>query len=733
MNTLHTTLKYTVLGGIFLTLLTPFIVTSSMFFPFITGKAFFFRIVVEIIFAAWLILALRDPQYRPQKSWLLYAYSAFMAALVLSTIFAINPEKSFWSNFERMEGLVTHLHLFAYFSVLISMVKTKQLWETFLNSALVIGLVQAAYAALQVVGKAEIHQGSDRLSGTLGNADYLAVFALFQIFIAGYFFVKHYIAKQSRWMLYAAVAFINFLVLFGTGTRMAIGALYLGLFVSAGILGWRMRGSLRKVSLIFLAVLIVVPVVFMSVRHTSVVQENVTMRRLADTVDNWEGAISSRRYLWPMSWQGFKENPLLGWGPDNYNIVFNKFYDPHLWPQEKWFDRSHNVFLDWLITGGILGLVTYLSLFGIAFYYLYRLGRSDGRSGSNLEGAGTTAVFGGLLVAYFAQNLTVFDNLISYVFFFTILAWLHTQMAGTTPPLFKKTVSASTLSVSTAVIAVLAIIIIYGVNAKPITAAKGLIWAMQPHVSVGAEGNMDKFKEIIALDTFGTPEIREQLMSFAANIARANVPEEFKSTAVALALGELEQQITETPYDARYSYIIAVHEGNYGQFDKAIEHLKLAIEHSPRKQDIHISLASVYIQKKDYQAALATAKQAYDFDPMYNNARNAYVAAAIFVGDKALVNSLIGNTPIAEIAQDDLVLNAYVVTRDYTKVNAIWDYRIARDPKNPQNHLSLAATYLAMGERARAIAQIQQAIKLNPDLKAQGQYYIQQIQAGKNP
>ena len=45
---LKNTLRWTVLASIFLLTLIPFLVPTSLFFPFITGKNFAFRILVEI-------------------------------------------------------------------------------------------------------------------------------------------------------------------------------------------------------------------------------------------------------------------------------------------------------------------------------------------------------------------------------------------------------------------------------------------------------------------------------------------------------------------------------------------------------------------------------------------------------------------------------------------------------------------------------------------------------------
>jgi hypothetical protein len=65
-------LRYICIVGIFIIPFIPLIVVNSYFFPFITGKGFAFRIIVELIFGAWMILAVTDPAYRPRKSWMLW-------------------------------------------------------------------------------------------------------------------------------------------------------------------------------------------------------------------------------------------------------------------------------------------------------------------------------------------------------------------------------------------------------------------------------------------------------------------------------------------------------------------------------------------------------------------------------------------------------------------------------------------------------------------------------------
>ena len=92
--------------------------------------------------------------------------------------------------------------------------------------------------------------------------------------------------------------------------------------------------------------------IFLSIRKTTFVEKSQTLNRLA-SISFEEFKTEARFTVWGMAIQGFKENPVLGYGEENFNLVFNKYYDPRIYNQEQWFDRAHNVFLDWLIAGGL--------------------------------------------------------------------------------------------------------------------------------------------------------------------------------------------------------------------------------------------------------------------------------------------------------------------------------------------------------------------------------------------
>ena len=64
--------------GVYLALFTPLIFFREYFFPFVVPKTIFFRIVIDIIFIAYVLLAISSSKYRPKISLLTIAVAVFL-------------------------------------------------------------------------------------------------------------------------------------------------------------------------------------------------------------------------------------------------------------------------------------------------------------------------------------------------------------------------------------------------------------------------------------------------------------------------------------------------------------------------------------------------------------------------------------------------------------------------------------------------------------------------------
>ncbi len=631
----------------------PLYVASGLFFPFITGKNFAFRIIIEILFAAWIILALKLRAYRPGKSAITLSVLAFTVILLLSTIFSIDPARSFWSNAERMEGFFGLLHVFAFFLIATSVFTTKD-WLRFFWISLGVSVLVSGHGILQLLGKAEIHQGGVRVDANFGNATYLAIYLIFHIFLALYFITRYRI-KWLRFSL-ALLVLLELFILYNTATRGAIIGLLAGLFLTGALVTFFSSGRARRWGIAALLVAVVVPLLFLALKNTSLIQESEVLQRFA-TISTIERTTQSRFLIWGMAFDGWQDRPILGLGLENFTTVFAQYYRPQLWQQEPWFDRAHNVFLDWLTAAGILGLLAYLSLFASAVALLLKLYRrgSDPRNGGQTPVHGgfsalQSSLFAGLLAAYFVHNLFVFDNLISYVMFFAILGFIHSQttnyqlLTTNSEPLVRNYWWRVGLS-SLATIGIL--FSLYAYNVKPIKANSEVLKAVQAFTvaqggdAKGIDDGINEAKKALARETFLTVEMREQLASYAQGIR--DVPTLAAEKRIALidfAVSEMEQQLERSPLDMRARmFLLFLYEAS-GNLTKGVALGQETVNLAPTRQIYRFLYGSLLSQQGVRGEAIEQFRIAFEMDPTYPEAVDYYALVLLQFGDDSFASDL---------------------------------------------------------------------------------------------
>ncbi|MBV9349517.1 MAG: O-antigen ligase family protein [Patescibacteria group bacterium] len=732
-------LRWSVIGGILVIFFIPLFVANSLFFPFITGKGFAFRILVEIVFALWLILALRDPSARPGKSLLVYAVGAFLLGIGVADIFAVNPDKAFWSNFERMEGWVTIAHLAAYFFVAASVFNTEKSWKVLWNTTIIVSVIESIQGIRQLLHYAPINQGGVRLDGTFGNATYLAIYMLFSFFITLLMFVWTRGKNSTATMLgawYGLAMLLQVVMVFYTATRGTILGLIGGLFIAGltFLFTAKENKALRKWGIGAVIAIVLLSGGFIAIRNAPFVQQNEVLGRLAGiaTPQSLLEQGTTRFAIWQMAWKGFLERPIFGWGQEGFNYVFNQNYQPSLYSQEAWFDRAHDEFLDWLVATGIVGFLLYVSLFALAFWYLWR----PRNNFTALE----RGLFTGLLAGYAFHNLFVFDNLVSYIFFFTILAYLAFRSRPAVAALSKNQqapapmrISKSAERITSPLIIVLMGIILYFVNVPGIATASDIIQGLTPH-SEGITANFDYFQKAVARagnGGLGLQEVREQLVQFALQVKQLNAGDAaFQAKVLQYAEDQMVAQVAASPKDARIRVFFGSYLHQIGKLDEARTQLLAAHDLSPNKQAILFELGSLELDAGNTALGLKWLKEAYDLDPSYDTAVLDYAAGEIRSGDSASAASMLMPRFHTVTPDDDAILTAYLSVKDYKDALAILKARVAKNPNDYQAHVVLAAGYLQSGDRADAIAELKKAIDLNEAFAPQGQAYINQIQSG---
>jgi O-antigen ligase len=712
--------KWVALGALFLIPFLSLYVSNGMYFPFITGKNFLFRALVEIAFAAWLVLAICDKRYRPRFSWTLVWYKTFVVWLVIvGLFFAVNAHKAFWSNYERMDGGITLIHLYILMVVMAGVLSTENLWRKWWLTFIAANALVCVNGIFQLMGAAQIHQGSTRIDASIGNAEYFAGYLLFSIAVTVWQAFETRDRKQS-WLRYGLflLAIIQVILLFFTGTRGTLIGLVAGAFV--GSILWAIESGKkgRKVAGTIIAILVLLVGGLFVARDTSFVKGNENINRLASTFQLKE-ALGPRLTIWGMAIEGIKEKPITGWGQEGYNYIFNKYYEPSLYAQEPWFDRAHNMFLDWAVAGGIPALMLFLLVLITSAWALYRAPVSQFERVFLLSA----------LAAYAVQGLAVFDNLFTYIPFVAILATAH--MASSRPiKLMERAGEINDTRLDTLIAPgalVAGLLLVWFVNIPSVLASANLIDGLTP--SNATEARLNYFRAAVDNGGLAHQEIAEQLLSFASQAAASqNVPQDLKQRIVDFAGAEMNKELERAPLDARLHLQYALFYRSIGAYKEAQQESGVAHTLSPKKQSIILEQGIEAFQQKDYAKAKEYFTQAYEINKDYTEPVS-YIAATDIVSRdvpaaKALLQQTFGTTSV----NHQMLILAYYQIGDWDDLVDVVRAR-ANETHDVDDQFQLAAAYSQAGRREEAIATVKAAITEHPDAADQGAALLKQLGA----
>ena len=739
---LNQRLSAAVKWGLFLLLPLPLYISSSMLFPFITGRNFGFRIILEILAIGWVGLLVLSSNYRPRLTPLVKSVLIFLFIVTLADILGANPYRSFWSNYERMEGLLAILHLVLFFLMASSLFKKLSDWKIYFYASTAVSVVVSYTALLQKLGYTQSLQGGVRVDGTIGNPAYLASYLMFHVFFLLFFLWR----ERQQWLRWSAtgVIFFELYIIYLTATRGVILAMVavaglLAVYFAARKPAERREAALRRLALIALVVGAVLVGSFLAFRNSRFVTSSPVLGRFA-TISAEERTVQSRFLIWKMAWGGVKERPILGWGQENFYLVFNKFYNPKLWSSEPWFDRSHNVFLDWTIHAGLLGLAAYLAMLFFGLQNIWRAWKSQRLS---FYEAGILA---GLFGVYFFQNLFVFDNFQSYFLLFLTLGFTdylaHAEAAEKNAgheALFRKETALGASGLAGVVI----IFALYFLNLRPILASQQLIVALQSaNQSASVKAIQTNFQNVIDYGTFGSGEAREQLSSLARNVLGATnrgSPEEIKAFSD-FTLKQLEVLTASSAVDVKHllllaSFYNALASTNPDYAGQAVDLLQRAIALSSTKQPIYFELANAKLQSGDGQGAVDLMKQVIVLDPSFPSAHlNAAIVGALAGSNEFAVaeaSEYLRLAPNPDKDTRERLINIYLRANDLGAIKQLIENAIQQNPPDAELYARYAAILAALGDKEGAKAAARRAAELNSLLQGEVEKFIKEVDSGK--
>ncbi|QQG45231.1 MAG: O-antigen ligase family protein [Candidatus Sungiibacteriota bacterium] len=733
-NTLERTVVWVVKIGLWLLPFLPLYISSTMLFPFITGKNFAFRILVEVLFAFWVGLMVAWPKYRPRLTPLLKASTIFILIVFLADLFSPSPYRAFFSNYERMEGFMMVFHLWLYFLMLSNVFRTKKDWLVFWHSTLAASIVVGFVALMQKLGYRVSIQGGYRVDSTIGNPAYLAAYLSLNVWII-FMMLRRF---WSRWWLrivYTAALLFELIIIYFTATRGAAVAFALitPLMALAVVIFWPRlfpnRISWRPLAVAAVLVFFAIPVIFWQLRNTHLIRSNQILNRFG-SISLQDTTTQARFSIWKMSLRGVLERPLFGWGQENYYLVFQKYFDPKLYSSEPWFDRSHNVVLDWLVHTGVFGFVAFFSMLGAAFWGVgraIRRGRID---------AGEGIFLGAALGSYFIQNLFVFDNLNTYLLLFAFFAYTNSLYEGE-PEGRPSSIPNPNYGLAMGGAALLLVLLLfYPLHFKPIRQAQALISALRLSYSNGnAVQIRTAFEQALSYQSFGTTEVREQLGTFARGVPNIQrFTEDEQRGFVNFAVEELKKEILKPSRDAKHMIFIAsilnqAARLNPAYVDEAVTIMREAIRLAPAKQIFYFELAQAYILRKEYDQAIEVLRQAVQLEPNYGKATGNLFVVGALAGRADIMNEAFGKINLKTAGEETLntVGKIYRNSGAYEQARKVYEQLVEISPEKASYHATLAALLGELGEYELAKKEIGQTVALDPAAGEEARVFLEML------
>lgn len=710
--------SFAFIGLVVLALLTPFMVFKDLLFPFVTSKAFYLRILVELALPFYLYLFLRYPQYRPSfKNPLTITILAFLFFNLIAGLFGVNPLRSIWGNFERMGGVfyLAHLTLLYFYVLMMGQMNSRYL-RLFLQFLIGIGVTLSLDGVMVQLTHNHFllnDPSYPRVSGTFGNPIFIASFLVIPMFLAAFFAVS----EEAVWkrVLYWIAVLLQFWVIFLSQTRGCAVGLGIGIFIAAVL--YVVLHSAKKVKIwggsAVLAFGVAVALLF---SFHSYIPQGGLLHRLFNLKD---GNTEARLVQWGVALKGYKDRPLLGVGPENYYYISNKYYNPEIYQYDKsWFDKPHNYLIEVLVTTGIFGCVAYL---GLTLFSLWALWAAFRRQVLLLPEF-CLLVCG--LIAYQIQNLFVFDTVGASMAFFIYIGfmgylWHTAYTAGALNKNKKSGLDSLFCNVAFGVSAALILYAVYLGNITGMQVAKDVNYG---YAYAGVDPQIAKNyfeKGLNSPFDFDPVQFASKYADTAVNLASSpgSQTPDFVKNYLQGAITAEQGAVARVPTDPTAwqelsnlyltQSIVNKTPLDPGALDAALRGLNL----SPKRPEPTVMLARIYIYQNNLSGAENLLKGLIANIPQDTDAKFQLAIIYVYEGqtDKGLEigqSLLAGGYKPTQATQIDWMAQAYEKKGDFAQAAGIYEISVQVEPGNLQDQWALAQDYAKLGknDQAKALA-----------------------------
>lgn len=638
------------------------------------------------------------------------SFLIFLAISVLAVIFSVDVRDSFWgypAGRSLAGGFFIYIHYFLFFVVTAAVFRTREEYLNLLNGFVAIAAPISLYAIYERFIKEAI-----RPSSLFGNPIHLGSFSLFVIYFSAYLFLTT--TKKGLKALYASSALLAFMAIYVSESRGPFLGLVGSLVVAVPFL---MVWMLKKIKNKKVIALSVAAILLVLVSGAYFLADSRLISRFKNISS--DSSVSHRFKVWAIAYKAVKEKPILGWGQENFDLAFNKYFDPSLLSDagsESWFDRAHNNILDIWATIGTLGVLAYSAIWGAALWAVYNLYRKN-----NIKEA---AVLSLALVAYFVSNLTFFDILVTFIPFVLILVFLNNfGFQELENKYFKIKELKIPEYVAKSIIVTLVVLMVAGFQL-----ARGSYYYYNlKSVGVTPDSAVHYHDKLVSLEPSVFKE--EAMYNFAWMLNKGSVDATIFNKYYKKSLDELNELSKRQTFEIKPLYYMSELylkdyevNNNADALDAAKQVIERTLSISPR-QDLYVALAQIEMQKEDYDEAIEHIKKVQELNPHF--ARPYFFMSVIYLlndqskesEDQLEKAKEYGVTYFpADIANLIFLANHYIFDKkDYPQAIYLLNGILSVDEYNIQALKKIAALHAEMGDKEKAVRYAKKVIEADPN------------------
>ena len=368
-----------------------------------------------IIATTWITKMIVQKKVVIQRTPLDIVLLLFFASQIISTIFSLDQQVSWWGYYSRFNGglLSTICYVILYYAFVTNL-RVKHVWRTMLIS-LFSGLAVSLWGLPSHFGADPTclvfrgtfdtscwtyqFQPTIRAFSTLGQPAWLAAYMAFLLPVSTAYVLKNK-NKMGPFIGFILLAVLFYLLLIFSDTRAGDIGFWIGNVVFWAAIFIKKLYSRQ----VFLKMFLLVNILFLlcnfifgspepqlrqfslpalmashapaTAPAQSTQTPTTTQSTPAPAASGFDDSITDSGKIRLLVWKGaikaWENNPIFGTGVETYAFAYYKYKSPQHNLTSEWdylYNKAHNEYLNYLATTGIVGLGTYLAFIGFFFFF----------------------------------------------------------------------------------------------------------------------------------------------------------------------------------------------------------------------------------------------------------------------------------------------------------------------------------------------------------------------------